>query len=285
MKKIDLSQLRFFDGAMGTRLFEMGYPFGPRFEEINITHPEAVREVHRSYVEAGADFITTNTFAINPLKMPESRYTVSELVRAAILNAQEARQEQNYIVLDIGPSGKMLEPYGDLTVEEAYESFKEIIAIAKDDVDAILFETFMDLDEIKAGIKAAKDTCDLPIFATMTFESRGRTLMGVDVETMVEQLEALGVDALGVNCSLGPIELLSVVKELTQRSKLPILVQPNAGLPHVHPDGSLHYDISPQAFADAVQPFIQLGVRLIGGCCGTDAETIRELKKREHPNG
>jgi 5-methyltetrahydrofolate--homocysteine methyltransferase len=283
MKKIDLSRLRFFDGAMGTRLFEMGYPFGPRFEEINITHPEAVQAVHRSYVEAGADFITTNTFAINPLKMAGSRYTVRELVSAAVRNAKEAAQEHNYIVLDIGPCGKMLEPYGDLTVEEAYGSFKEIIAIAKDDVDAILFETFMDLDEIKAGIKAAKETCDLPIFATMTFESKGRTLMGVDVETMVAELEAMGVSALGVNCSLGPIELLSVVKELTEISKLPILVQPNAGLPHVHPDGSLHYDISAQAFADAVEPFIQRGVCLIGGCCGTDAETIKELKQRFQP--
>ncbi len=286
MKKIDLSEIHIFDGAMGTRLLEKGYRFKPMFEEINITHPEVVKEIHQSYVDAGTDFITTNTFGVNGYKYKNSEYPLKDVIQAAIKNAKDVAKETNYIVLDIGPTGGMLEPYGEMTLDEAYGYFKEIVEIGKEDVDAILFETFMDIEEIKSGIQAAKDTCDLPIFATMTFESKGRTMMGVDAETMVHDFEELGVSALGVNCSLGPIELNSVVMKILDCTKLPVIVQPNAGLPHVHGDGSLHYDIDPDTFANAIAPWMQHGVTLIGGCCGSDANTIYELVKRfKHPKG
>jgi len=277
MKKLDLSSVKIFDGAMGTRLLNMGIPFRPRMEELNLTQPEVIRTIHRSYVEAGADFILTDTFGVNAHNFKNSDYSLSEIILAAIENVKVSINEEQSIILDIGPIGRMMEPYGDMTEEEATAIFREIIMIAKDNVDAILFETFMDLDELTCGIQAAKEISDLPIFATMTFNANGHTLMGIDVETMIERLESLHVSALGANCSLGPIELQPVVEDLLRFSHTPILIQPNAGLPHVHSDGSLHYHIDTETFVQAIAPWVDHGVKLIGGCCGTDATTIRAL--------
>jgi len=277
MKKLDLSSVKVFDGAMGTRLLNMGIPFRPRLEELNLTQPEVIRAIHRSYAEAGADFILTDTFGVNAHNFKNSDYSISDIILAAIENVKASINEEQSIVLDIGPIGRMMEPYGDLTEDEAIMIFREIIMIAKDNVDAILFETFMDLDELTCGIQAAKEISDLPIFATMTFNANGHTLMGIDVETMVERLESLHVSALGANCSLGPIELQPVVEDLLRLSHTPILIQPNAGLPHVQNDGSLHYHIDTDTFVQAIIPWVDHGVKLIGGCCGTDATTIRAL--------
>ena len=281
MKKIDLTKFQLFDGAIGTRLLELGFSFRPKMEELNITHPEVIERIHREYVEAKADFITTATFGVNGYKYQDSAYTVSEVVQAAIGNAKKYANEA-YIVLDIGPIGKLLEPYGDMSEEECYAYFKEIIDAGKEGVDAILFETFMDIEEIKIGIQVAKENSTLPVFATMTFNQNEKTMMGVSVEDMVEQFERLNVDALGVNCSWGPKELLPLVEKLCKISKTPIIVQPNAGMPCTHDDGSVHYLIDAKEFTDVAQQYLHLGVSIIGGCCGTDANTIRQcstLKK------
>lgn len=283
MKKIDLTKFQLFDGAMGTRLLELGFPFRPQMEELNITHPDVIQQIHREYVEADADFITTATFGVNGYKYQNSTYTVSEIVQAAIANAMKFAKEA-YIVLDIGPIGKLLEPYGDMSEKECYAYFKEIIDSGKNNVDAILFETFMDIEEVKIGIQAAKENSSLPIFATMTFNQNERTMMGVSIEDMVEQFEMLNVDALGVNCSWGPKELIPLVERLCKISKTPVIVQPNAGMPCTHDDGSVHYLIDAKEFTEVAQQYLHLGVSLIGGCCGTDANTIRHcsmLKKQK----
>jgi 5-methyltetrahydrofolate--homocysteine methyltransferase len=249
MKSMDFTQLQMFDGAMGTRLLELGFSFRPRMEELNITHPEIITQIHKEYVDAHADFITTATFGVNGYKYKESDYSVNEVVRAAIANAKR-HAGSAYIVLDIGPIGELLEPYGDMSEQACYDYFKEIIDAGKDSVDAILFETFMDIEEIKIGIRAAKENAHLPIFATMTFNQNERTMMGVSVEQMVEEFEDLGVDVLGVNCSWGPKELLPVVEKLCSISKTPVMVQPNAGMPVTSDDGSIHYLIDAKEFAD-----------------------------------
>jgi 5-methyltetrahydrofolate--homocysteine methyltransferase len=279
MKPIEFSKIQLFDGAMGTRLLKLGFPFRPMMEELNVTHPEIIRSIHKEYVDAGADFITTATFGVNGYKYQESIYTVKEIVETAINNARTHAKDV-YIVLDIGPIGELMEPYGDMSEEQCYAYFKEIIEAGKSSVDAILFETFMDIEEIKIGIRAAKENTSLPVFATMTFNQNGKTMMGVSVEDMVKSFEELNVDALGVNCSWGPKELIPIVEALCSMSKTPILVQPNAGMPCTHKDGSLHYLVDAKEFVDVAQRYIDCGVKIIGGCCGTDSETISQCFKR-----
>ena len=275
MKKIDFTKFQLFDGAMGTRLLELGFPFRPRMEELNMTHPEVIESIHKEYIDAHADFITTATFGVNGYKYQDSKYTVSEIVQAAIANVRKHVKE-SYVVLDIGPIGKLMEPYGDMTEEECYAYFKEIIDAGKASVDAILFETFMDLEEVKNGIRAAKDNSTLPVFATMTFNQNEKTMMGISIEEMIEEFEALGVDALGVNCSWGPKELIPIVEKLCLISKTPVIVQPNAGMPCIHDDGSIHYLVDAKDFTEVAQRYLDIGVSIIGGCCGTDANTIRQ---------
>lgn len=276
MRKIDFAGFQLFDGAMGTRLLELGFPFRPKMEELNLTHPHIIQQIHQEYADAGADFITTATFGVNGYKYQDSLYSVSEIVMAAIHNAKRAAPSK-FIVLDIGPIGQLLEPYGDMTEQACYGYFEEIIEAGKDHVDAILFETFMDLEEISIGIRCAKDITSLPVLATMTFNRDGRTMMGVSVETMIETFESMGVDVLGVNCSWGPQDLIPVVEQLCKQSKTPIIVQPNAGLPHTQEDGSLHYDIDAKEFTDVARRYLSLGVSIIGGCCGTNSKTIRKI--------
>lgn len=275
MKSFDLKQFRLFDGAMGTRLLELGFSFRPRMEELNITHPEIIAQIHKEYIDAHADFVTTATFGVNGYKYKESKYSVNEIVGAAITNARKYA-DHAFIVLDIGPIGELLEPYGDMSEQACYDYFKEIINAGKDHVDAILFETFMDIEEIKIGIRAAKENAQLPVFATMTFNQNERTMMGVSIEQMVEEFEDLGVDVLGVNCSWGPKELLPIVEKLCSISKTPVMVQPNAGMPVTSEDGSIHYLIDAIEFTDIARQYQRLGVSIIGGCCGTDSETIRQ---------
>jgi len=276
MKPLDFTRIQIFDGAMGTRILALGVPYKPMFEELNLTQPDLIRSIHRSYVEAGADFLTTCTFGVNGHKYKNSVYSLRQVIQAAIDNAKQSAGKETFIVLDIGPLGRMMTPYGDLTFEEAYDLFKEIILIGKDQVDAVLFETFSDFYELKAGILAAKENSVLPIFATMTFEHNGHTLMGTDITTMVNALHALGVSALGINCSLGPVELAPLIQKMIEISDTPLIIQPNAGLPHTHQDGSLHYDMNSALFASSLAPYAH-GVTIIGGCCGTDQETIKEL--------
>jgi Methionine synthase I, cobalamin-binding domain len=274
-------ELLIFDGAMGTQLQLCGMQAGEIPEVYNIEHPEIIIDIHKRYLMAGADFITTNTFGCNPLKMKDSGYCYCDLLKAAVMNAKKAREEVNkeaYIVLDIGPIGQLLEPLGTLSFDEAYEIIASQILLVKDEVDAVLFETMTSLYEVKAGILAVKENSDLPVFVTMTFEQNGHTLTGSDPTTFVNVVEGLGVDALGVNCSLGPQELKPIIDELLEVSSIPVMIQPNAGLP-VFKDGETCYDMEPFAFAQMMSDYMEKGVSIVGGCCGTTPEFIAEVKK------
>ncbi len=271
-----------FDGAMGTQLQDAGLKAGDIPECLNITDPKLIQTIHLNYLNAGADFITTNTFGANPLKMAEAPYSYEEIINAAIDNATIARktadrQNDSYIVLDIGPIGQLLEPMGTLTFDEAYEIIKKQVIIAKDKVDAVLLETMTDIYEVKAGILAVKENSDLPVFVTMTYESNLRTLSGCDPLTMVNVLEGLNVDVLGVNCSLGPIELTPIIDQILAAATIPVLLQPNAGLPCLV-EGKTCYNMDKETFVQESLKHVKNGVAIIGGCCGTTPDFIASLK-------
>ena len=272
-----------FDGAMGTQLQEAGLKAGEIPECLNITHPELIQSIHKKYLNAGADFITTNTFGANALKMKDVNYSLKEIIEAAIDNAKAAqkntnRQNNSYIALDIGPIGQLLEPMGTLSFDQAYEIIKEQVLLAKDKVDLVLLETMTDIYEVKAGVLAVKENSDLPVFVTMTYETNQRTLSGCDPVTMVNILEGLNVDALGINCSLGPVELTPIINEVLKTASLPVILQPNAGLPCLVA-GKTCYNMDSDTFVAESIKHVKNGVRIIGGCCGTTPEFIAKLKK------
>lgn len=278
--------LLIFDGAMGTQLQEAGLKAGEIPEVYNIEHPEIIIDIHSRYLQSGANFITTNTFGCNPLKMADSGYCYCDLLKAAVKNARIARDKVNpnaYIALDIGPIGQLLEPLGTLTFDEAYEMIASQILMVKDQVDVVLLETMTDLYEVKAAILAVKENSDLPVFVTMTFEQNKRTLTGTDPLTFVNVVEGLGVDALGVNCSLGPNELKPIIDEILEVSSIPVMIQPNAGLPCLH-NGQTCYEVTSDEYALAMIDYMQRGVSIVGGCCGTTPDFIAELKKRAPQN-
>lgn len=273
------SNILVFDGAMGSQLQNEGLQAGDIPEVLNITNPELIQDIHRRYLEAGANFITTNTFGCNLLKMQDAPYSFQDILNAAIENANIARATYNpnaYIALDIGPIGQLLEPMGTLTFDQAYDIIKQQIVLAKDKVDVVLLETMTDLYEVKAGVLAVKENSDLPVFVTMTFENNQRTLSGCDAITMVNVLEGLQVDAIGVNCSLGPIELTPVINQILSHASVPVIVQPNAGLPHLV-EGKTCYNMDSHTFVKETIKHIYNGVSIVGGCCGTTPAFIQEL--------
>lgn len=273
------SEILIFDGAMGTMLQKKGLKLGENPERFNIEKADKLFEVHKAYVDAGADFITTNTFGANEKKVKETGYSVEEIVTSAINIAREAiGNKEVYIAHDIGPIGEMLEPMGTLSFDEAYNIFKrQMIAGEKAGADIILIETMTNLYEAKAAVLAAKENTNLPVIVSMTFEENKRTFTGCKASSMVLTLEGLGVDALGVNCSLGPDQLVDVVKEIEQWTNLPIIVQANAGLPDIE-DGEAIYNIDEEEFAKGAMAFVECGASIIGGCCGTTPEYISEIK-------
>lgn len=278
------NEILVFDGAMGTALQAAKLKAGEIPECLNITDPKLIQQIHFDYLQAGADFITTNTFGANPLKMKDAPYSYEKIIEAAIDNAYLARKKANrendsYIVLDIGPIGQLLEPMGTLTFDEAYEIIKKQVVLAKDKVDAVLFETFSDIYEAKAGILAVKENSDLPVFVTMTYESNLRTLSGCDPITMVNVLEGLNVDVLGVNCSLGPIELTPIINEILKIATVPVMIQPNAGLPCLV-EGKTCYNMDKDTFVNESIKHVLNGVSIIGGCCGTTPEFIAGIKAK-----
>ena len=263
------------DGAMGTLIQKSGVNYDHVPETLNITHPELIESFHKAYIDAGSDIVYANTFGANSYKLKDSGYSVDEIVDSAVNIAKQAAQGTSALVaLDIGPIGMLLEPAGSLKFDEAYEYFKEQI-IAGRNADIIVFETMTDLYELKAAVLAAKETCDKPIIATMTFERSGRTFTGVSPASAAVTLSALGVDAIGVNCSLGPDELEPVVSEMTKYTSLPLVIKANAGLPDPN---SNTYDIMPDRFAQCVLSLLKYGVKFIGGCCGTTPEYIKQIK-------
>ena len=263
-----------FDGGMGTMLQAAGLQAGELPELLNLTHPEEITTIHRAYVEAGSEVVTTNTFGANRLKL-NGKATVEEIFTAAARcgRASGAR----YVAGDIGPLGALLRPMGTLSFDEAYELFvQEARAAAAAGVDLFIIETMTDLLEIKAAVLACKENTNLPVFATMTFEEDGRTFLGTSPEIAAITLDALGADAVGINCSLGPAKLHPFAARMLAVTEKPVLVQANAGLPHVE-DGRTVYDIHPAEYAEAVRDMVEDGVGLIGGCCGTDPDYIRLL--------
>lgn len=282
LKEYIKDNILIFDGAMGTMLQKKGLKLGENPELLNIKEPAIIEEIHRDYIKSGANVITTNTFGANELKLKLCNLEVEEAVSAAVEIAKKAKgNSDTYIALDIGPIGELLEPMGTLSFDRAYEIFKrQVIQGYKSGADIILIETMTDLYELKAAILAAKENSDLPVFCTMTFEENLRTFTGCSPEAMVLVLEGLGVDALGVNCSLGPKQLKPVIEEICSIAHIPVMVQPNAGLPTLSIGNETKYDVTREEFADTLYSFIDLGVRVIGGCCGTTPEYIKELSDR-----
>ena len=258
--------IKFFDGGMGSML---NLSAGELPEKLNINEPERVFAVHKGYADAGADFITANTFGANSLKYDN----VSELVKAAVELAKKAGKK---VALDIGPTGKLLKPMGDLDFERAVELFSEVIEAGKDGADVVIIETMSDSYELKAAVLAAKEHCDLPVIASMIFDENGRLLTGGDMRSACAMLEGLGTDAVGINCGLGPKQMIELVKEMRENTSLPILVMPNAGLPE-SVDGKTVYNVSPQEFAEDMLTIAKQGVSYLGGCCGTTPEHIRAM--------
>ena len=270
------NEIILLDGAMGTMLQAAGLPMGELPEVWNLTHPEVVADIQRRYVEAGSRVLYTNTFGANRLKAARCGHSVAELVAGGVRCARMAAGDERVrVALDIGPIGQLLEPLGTLRFEEAYELFREqVVAGAEAGADLIAIETMSDLYEVKAAVLAAKENCDLPVWVTMTFEQSGRTFVGVTVPAMALTLTGLGVDAMGFNCSLGPQELLPLVEELRQWTDKPLILKPNAGLPD---PATGEYKISGAAFARDMLAALPLGVRILGGCCGTRPDFIRDL--------
>ena len=273
-------ELLFLDGGMGTLLQAEGLAPGELPETWNIEHPEKVEAIHRRYYEAGSDVVLANTFGANVCKFHDDRYTVEEVIRAGIANAKRAGEQigkENYVALDMGPTGKLLKPMGDLDFDDAYEAFAEAIRYGeKYGADLIHIETMSDTYEVKAAILAAKENSSLPVFVTMIFDERGKLLTGGDVPSVVAMLEGLRVDALGLNCGLGPKQMLPILNDLRRYTSLPIIVKPNAGLPK-QKNGETYYDVEPDEFARIMQEVVKGGACVIGGCCGTTPEHIKKL--------
>lgn len=268
----------YLDGAMGTMVQRVGLKAGHPPEIYNMTNPDVILSIHRAYLQAGADVITTNTFGANQYKLANTGYTVEEVVEKAVSIAREAAGER-WVALDIGPVGQLMEPSGSLTFEEVYESVARQVRVGADSgADLVIIETLTDIYEAKAAVLAAKENSSLPVFCTLTFDKSGRTLMGTDPLTAVTILEALGVDALGVNCSLGPKDLLPIIEEFLKYSHVPVIAQPNAGLPKLE-NGETKFEMSPEEFAQYAKQMVDKGVRVIGGCCGTSPEFIEAVRK------
>ena len=279
-------ELLFMDGGTGTLLQEKGLKPGELPEKWNLERMEDVIDIHRQYYEAGSDIVLSNTFGANALKFHDSEYELEDVVTAAVVNVKEAAQlgvhdgREVYAGLDIGPTGKLLKPMGDLDFEEAYEAFKEVAVIGEQaGADLIHIETMSDTYEVKAAVLAAKENTKLPVFATMIFDEKGKLLTGGDVPSVVAMLEGLGVDALGINCGMGPEQMMPILDEILSMASVPVIVKPNAGLPKQR-DGEVYYDVLPEKFAELMTEIVKKGAALVGGCCGTTPDHIREMINR-----
>ena len=263
-----------FDGAMGTMLQARGLKAGAFPETYNLTHPDIVLSIHKAYVEAGADIITANTFGANPFKM--KGLNVSEIITRGVEIAKESGAKK--VALDVSSHGALLEPNGTLSFDEAYQNYAFIMRQGeKAGADLILIETMSDLLETKCALLAAKENTSLPVYVTMTYMEDGRTFLGTDPVTATITLCSLGADAVGVNCSLGAKDMIPLVKTICEYATCPVIVQPNAGLPKIQ-DGQTVYDDTPEDFASAMLEMANLGVTILGGCCGTTPDFIRALK-------
>lgn len=271
------------DGGMGTLLQAKGLKRGEKPEEWNISHPDVITQIHKAYYDAGSNVVSVNTFGANIFKFEEK--CLEDIISAAVYNAKNARTLSNsgkekYIALDIGPTGKLLKPYGDLDFEDAVEAFAKTVCLGvKYGVDLIVIETMNDSYETKAALLAAKENSSLPVIVTNAYGADGRLLTGASPAAMVALLEGMGADAIGANCSLGPKQLVPVAEELIKYASVPVVLKPNAGLPVVE-NGKTVYDIDAEEFSAVLADLVKKGVRVAGGCCGTTPEYIELLSKK-----
>lgn len=281
IKEFLKDNLIILDGGMGTLLQKEGLKPGELPERWNISHSDVIKNIHLDYFNSGSNVVNTNTFGANILKFPEEE--LEEIISAAIKNAKDARSEctlksEKFIALDIGPTGRMLAPYGDFDFEDAVEVFAKTVRIGmKHGVDLVFIETMSDSYETKAALLAVKENSDLPVFVSNAYSEDGKLLTGASPSAMIAMLEGMGADAIGINCSLGPRALAPIAEEYLKYSSLPIIFKPNAGLPRSE-NGITKYDVSVSEFADTVFEVIKKGVRIAGGCCGTTPEHISAIK-------
>ena len=273
----------YLDGGMGTLLQELGLKPGEYPELWNITHSDVITKIHKSYFDAGSNVVSTNTFGANSIKFSDNE--LEEIIKYAFRNAKAAKEQSNspqkkFIALDIGPSGKLLRPYGDLEFEDAVNLFKKTVSLGvKYGADLIIIETMNDSYETKAALLAAKENSDLPIIVTNAYGEDGKLMTGASPEAMALMLEGMGADAIGANCSLGPRQLCGVVEKLLEYSSVPVVLKPNAGLPKAVDEKTV-YDITPDEFASDVASIVERGVRVVGGCCGTTPDYIKALVEK-----
>ncbi|MCX6136462.1 MAG: homocysteine S-methyltransferase family protein [Ignavibacteriales bacterium] len=272
------------DGAMGTELQKRGLPTGGCPEEFNVTHSDIITAIHADYFAAGADIVETNTFGANRIRLSRSGYgeRVVEFCTSAVQNARKVCPAGKFVGGSIGPTGEMLEPYGEVSIMAAYDAFAEQArALAAAGVDLFFVETMMSIEEAETAVKATKDAAAIPVVATMTFEASEsgiHTMWGVDIPTAVERLTAAGADILGANCGRGFDEMVEIIKVMRPLTSKPIIAQANAGLPELV-DGRSAYRETPENIAPKAQQLLTLGINIIGGCCGTGPAHIRKLRE------
>ena len=275
--------ISYLDGGMGTLLQKAGLQAGELPERWNLSHADVITSIHQSYYDAGSNIVISNTFGANCLKFSEEE--LEQILSAAIANVRQAAansigKQEKFAALDIGPLGKLLEPFGDLPFEKAVEIFSTTIRIGcKYKPDLIFIETMNDSYETKAALLAAKESCDLPVFVSNAYSENGQLMTGANPAAMVALLEGMGADAIGVNCSLGPKQLGKVVEEYLKYASVPVLVKPNAGLPRIE-NGHTVYDVLPEEFSEDVAEFIKKGARIAGGCCGSTPDYIRAVVEK-----
>lgn len=276
-------KMMFFDGGMGSMLQKNGMSAGEIPELLNISNAELIEKIHTQYLEAGADIITTNTFGANPLKSDEIGESLDLIIAAAVGIAKksvkkfQSEVKPRFVAFDMGPCGRLLEPLGNLSFDDCYDAFSQIAKTAeKCGADLIIIETMSDTLEAKAAVLAVKENTSLPIFCTMTFDESYKTLTGGDVKVMSAIMEGLGVDCVGINCGLGPKQIAEMMVQLSEVSSIPIMAQPNAGLPQIE-NGKTIYNVSPEQFGEQCEEMAKIGVSVLGGCCGTTPEHIKAL--------
>ncbi len=276
------------DGAMGTMLQTYGLSPGECPEEWNLSHPQIVENIHREYIRAGADIILTNTFGANRIKLDNFNRgnATTEINRSAVNIAKEAilkeesQKKRVFIAASVGPTGKILQPYGELKIEEAYQNYLEqVLVLEQEGVDLIILETFYDLEEIKTALRVVKENTDLMVIASMTFDKSLKTIYGIDPKKAVKTLEDNGADGVGGNCGVGPEILYEVMKIMKGVSHTYLMVEPNAGMPELV-KGKVIYPTSPEIMAQYAEKFIALGINLIGGCCGTTPLHVKMISDK-----
>lgn len=272
-----MGKMTILDGGMGTMLQAAGLGLGERPDIFGMQHPELLMQIHSAYINAGSNVIYANTFGSNAHKLKGTGYSVTEVVTANLKTARAAAGNKVRVALDVGPIGELMEPLGNLSFEEAYDIYKELVIIGeKNGADLVVFETMTDLYEVKAAVLAAKENTSLPVWVTMSFEKSGRTFTGTTVQSMAATLDGLNVDAMGINCSLGPAEILPLIEEMRCWTDKSVIVKPNAGLPD---PATGEYSMKAHDFGKQMEAFLPLGISIMGGCCGTTPEYIAEIAK------